>query len=105
MTWTQVVRTQAAEHSRGVLGIAAWRFIVLAASVSAWYLIHVTGALPAGIAPNPADVVVQFVTSIVTPEYWVAVGATLGGALYGLVAAIVVGIPIGVLTGRFLAGE
>lgn len=105
MTWTQAVRIQAQSRNGEARSIALWRVAVLVGAIALWYLIFLTGMLPKGLLPNPFTVFAELIGAFLTPTYWNAVGATLGGALYGLIVAILIGIPVGLFTGRFRLAE
>lgn len=75
----------------GIAGFVIWLAI--------WQLLTTVGPL-AGVSgiPTMSDAVGEGLRIVAYPDFWVAIGQTLGMALMGLLLAIVLGVTVGLVT-------
>ncbi len=82
---------------RGVTRTLILQIFVLALAVGVWWYGSVS--LPTGVMPGPATTLAELVRLVGTPEFWNALGSTIGTFLLGLVICAVVGVPVGLAVG------
>lgn len=90
-------RSRGIERSRGQRAVA--QIAVVVGAIVVWELVALSGLLPPALLPRVGPVVVAFLELLVDPEFWGAVGMTLGGAMLGLAISAVIAIPIGLIAG------
>ncbi|MGW0003659.1 ABC transporter permease [Nocardia grenadensis] len=79
---------------------AAGKLAALAVALVVWHL-FVTGPGSASGIPTPLQSVETGASTVVTAQYWGAVGNTLVTALIGFVLAVLVGVPLGLINGTY----
>jgi len=90
---------------RGRTKMRLLQLLTFVVALMVWAIVTFTGLISPLALPSPIDVGKLFAIAVISPEYWLAVGQTLGGALIGLIIAAVVGIPLGLVTGTYSVAE
>ncbi len=85
---------------RSVLAVMTARFAAVAAVLTGWQLLYLSGWRPSFVLPSPGAVAANLWMQLHDPTTWAAIGTTMGRALAGFGLALLVGTVAGAALAR-----
>ncbi len=94
------------QPTAGRIAVKVWRstwpkLLAVAIVIAAWQAVVLAGVRPEYVLPGPAAVFDELAATVVTGDFWRAVGLTMTRAIIGFLLAVVIGTVVGAAVATF----